>query len=352
MRRTSLRAAYAALVFAPLAVVSACGGGGSEPAPDATPVDGNPGGQVFTLNWGPVEVPPGQEDTRCMTLSLGNDIPVKINRIHNTLGGGSHHFIVYRVAGGEVNTTPTPCFPFVDTLDPTKGAPLMITQRAEEELELPAGVAFTLQPEQMVRLEMHFINTSPSETISVAATSVLYAMPDAEFQHEADFLFIGSPDIDLPNMPGVEQTVGPVYFPMPSSLEDVNIFAITGHTHHLGTDVDVEIAPSEAGAGTMVYQPSPFSWSEPETVRHEPAVQVPADGGFRFTCKYENDSGQRVGFGESANDEMCFFWAYYWPSRGSKVCMHSEMYTENPLDICCPDDEFFCALIQQYIGEF
>jgi hypothetical protein len=31
--------------------------------------------------------------------------------------------------------------------------------------------------------------------------------------------------------------------------------------------------------------------------------------------------------------------------------MHSEMYTENPLDICCPDDEFFCALIQEYIGK-
>ena len=27
-----------------------------------------------------------------------------------------------------------------------------------------------------------------------------------------------------------------------------------------------------------------------------------------------------VRFGESANDEMCFFWAYYYPSHGTHVC--------------------------------
>jgi hypothetical protein len=351
MRCTFVRAAQAALCFVPILVTAACGGDTSDAPPDATPVDGNPGGQTYTLRWGPVDVAPGVEDTRCVTLSLGNDIPVKIHSIENALAGGSHHLIIYRMASGELNDTPTPCDPFVDTLDPTKGAPLMITQRADEVLQLPPGVAFTLQPEQVIRLEMHFINTSPSETITVEAESTFHAMADADFVHEADFLFIGSPDIDLPNQPGVEQTLGPVYFPLPSSLDDVNIFAITGHTHHLGTDVDVEMTATEGGGGTMVYAPDPFSWSEPETVFHDPPIQVPVDGGFRFTCKYVNDSGQRVQFGESANDEMCFFWAYYYPSRGSKVCMHSEMYTENPLDICCPDDAVFCALIQEYIGQ-
>ena len=39
---------------------------------------------------------------------------------------------------------------------------------------------------------------------------------------------------------------------------------------------------------------------------------MPQDGGFDFQCKYdEHHATQPVEFGESANDEMCFFWAYY-----------------------------------------
>ncbi len=340
MRRTCM--AVAAALLSSAIVLGACG--------DDPPVvpDGNPGGQVYSLTWGPITVEPFQEDTRCITVPLGNDIPVKIHEIHNVLGTASHHFIVYRVAEGEINETPTPCVPFVDTLDPTAGSPLMITQRADETLELPPGVAFTLQPSQLVRLEMHFVNPT-SEPQTVMATSTLYAMADADFVHEADFLFIGNPDIDLPSQPSV-QSLGPTYFPIPGSLDGVEIFAITGHTHKLGTNVEVAVADSEDGVDTMVYQPTGFSWSEPETTRHDPPIIVPDDGGFRFTCEWVNDTGRRVGFGESAEDEMCFFWAYYYPSQGSKVCVHSEMYTDNPIDICCPDDEVLCALISEYLG--
>jgi Copper type II ascorbate-dependent monooxygenase, C-terminal domain len=69
-------------------------------------------------------------------------------------------------------------------------------------------------------------------------------------------------------------------------------------------------------------------WSEPATVQHEPAFTVPQGGGFRFTCKWHNPNPDAtappVVFGESANDEMCFFWAYYYPSHGSHVCVHSD----------------------------
>jgi len=314
-------------------------------------VDGNPGGQSYLLSWGPIEVPPGTEDTRCMTVRLGNEIPVKIHQIHNSLGGTSHHFIVYRVAdGAEENATPEPCFPFVDTLDPTAGAPLMITQRAEEDLILPDGVAFTLQPNQLIRLEMHYVNPSPTDTLMASATSELFAMPDSEFLYEADFLFIGNPDIDLPSMPGM-QTLGPTWFPVPSSLDGAQVFAVTGHTHHLGVNVDVAMAPSEDDPGSMIYEPVGFSWSEPETVFHDPPLVMPENGGFRFNCSWVNDTGGRVGFGESVEDEMCFFWAYYYPSQGSKVCLHSEMYTDSPIDICCPDDAVLCALIKEYFNE-
>ena len=264
MRRIGMAAAAAlapVTLLLTLSLSTACGGGDATP-PDAS-IDGNPGGQTYTLHWGPVEVAPGEEDTRCVTLRLGNDFPIKVHEIHNTLSPGSHHFIVYRLADGVEDPTPTPCFPFVDTLDPTKGAPLMITQRSDETLELPPGVAFSLAANQMVRLEMHFINTSPTETISVEATSEVHVMADADFQQDADFLFIGNPDIQLPPQAGVTQTLGPTYFPMPATLADVNIFAITGHTHALGTDVRVETVADGTGPGSSIYAPDPFNWNRP-----------------------------------------------------------------------------------------
>jgi len=345
MRRPQILVSFLILSL-PLAL-AACGGGGG---PDEdVPVDGNPGGETYTIEWGPVEVQPLEEDTRCVTLDLGNEIPVKIDAIHNVLGASSHHFIVYRVTDDPISETPTPCTPFVDTLDPTAGAPLMITQKPEETIQLPAGVAFSLTAHQRVRLEMHFINPTNS-VVTATASSELHAMPDADFRQEADFLFIGNPDIQLASSSQV-QTLGPTWFPYPSTLAGVNVFAITGHTHKLGVNVEVETAATEADTGSVVYAPTGFNWAEPETVRHDPPFVLPEGGGFRFTCEWLNETGQTVQFGESANDEMCFFWAYYYPSKGSKVCVHSEMYTQDPIDICCPDDAAFCALINQFLND-
>jgi hypothetical protein len=331
-------------ILAAVMLAAACNGGGE------TPVDGNPGGQVFTLDWGPVTVGPGEEDTRCVTLSLGNDIPLKIHSIHNVLGPASHHFIVYRVTGGTENTTPTHCTPFVDTLDPTKGSPLMITQRSDDTLTLPDGVAYSLAPDQMIRLEMHFINTDPENSVTATASSTLTAMADADFENEADFLFIGNPDIQLQSSPD-EQTLGPTWFQLPASLDGTKVFAVTGHEHSLGTGVQVSVSDSEATDGTSVYAPSNFSWSDPETVVHDPPFEIPDGGGFHFSCEWINDTGNYVHFGESATDEMCFFWAYYYPSKGSKVCFHSEIYTQTPYNICCPDDNVNCALLEAYLDQ-
>ena len=37
-----------------------------------------------------------------------------------------------------------------------------------------------------------------------------------------------------------------------------------------------------------------------------------------------------VPFGESANNEMCFFWAYYYPSQGAKIAMNTRQSSNAP----------------------
>jgi len=287
-------------------------------------------------------VPAGTEDTKCVVKSLGNETTIRVARVENSLKATSHHFIVYRVNGGSERLEPFSCEPFADTLDPSKGAPLVVTQKSEETLALPEGVAFTLEPNQLIRLELHYINASDTEADAEASAQFI-TLAEEDFEFEADFLFMGNVEVDIP--PRSSATLGPTYFPLPSALRQANFFGITGHEHQWGTNVQVAIADAADGEDTAVYEVENFLWNEPETVVHDPPFQVPDGGGFRFTCDWTNLSDDTVGFGESANDEMCFFWAYYYPSAGAKVCFHTEQ--AGGLDLCCPG-EALCAFLDGF----
>lgn len=335
------------------ALLAACSSSSTDPGAATSGGDAGNGGDTsvttdgaappgsYSVTFGPIEVPAGRENTQCVVKRLGNLDKLRVNTVQNVLGTSSHHLIVYRVSDTEERPTPFDCQPFTDTLDPTKGSTLMITQKKEETLTLPKGVAYTLDPNQMIRLEMHYVNAS-AETKTIQATSTMIPIAEGEYQHEADFLFIGNPDISLP--PASKSTVGPTFFKLPGEYADAKFFAITGHEHQYGTNVTVAVASSASDPGTPVYDVPDWKWSEPATVFQDPPFQVPAGGGFRFTCEYENTSKSTVKFGESANQEMCFFWAYYYPSKGAKVCIHTEQ-TGKPIDFCCPGSPY-CSFFE------
>ncbi|HEY5950537.1 MAG TPA: hypothetical protein VIV40_33830 [Kofleriaceae bacterium] len=321
----------------------ACSGGPDTPA-DAPMLDGD----KLSLTWGPVSVPAGRESTQCVWMRLGNQSEIKVHQMHNVLNDASHHLIVYK---DDMDTTeqltPTPCQPFTGALNTTGMiAPIAITQKHDDMIFLPNRVAYTFAPNQMVKLEMHYINSSDTEK-SVQATVDFYIADPSTIDYEASILFTGSPDVSI--AAGETKTLHQ-FFTVPDYLDlsAAKIFAITGHTHKLGTNVSVRVAPAKAGPMTDVYSPDPFKWDEPVTTSYNgDPFSIPNGGGLDFECSWTNTTNAAVGFGESANDEMCFFWAYYYPSQGSKVCIHTEQYGgANGLNACCPGDSI-CSLIDQ-----
>jgi len=338
--RPLTKLALASAVGLALVACSAKDDASSAPAkaPAAAPV---------TLAFPAIPVAAGQEDTRCVVMRLPNDRPLRVGAIKNQLGGSSHHLIVYRVNDTEERTAPFKCDPFTDTLDPAKGSPLMVTQKNEDLLTLPAGVAFSLDAHQMIRLEMHYLNPSASER-TVSATTTFTPISDDDFRDEAGFLFIGNPDIRIPAKS--EWKLGPTFFEVPSELAGVKYFALTGHEHRLGTNVQVATATGPDDPGTMIYDVPGWTWSEPKTEVFSTPITLPDRGGFKFTCTWNNTTDQRVGFGESATDEMCFFWAYYYPSQGARVCFHTkQIQAPTGRDICCPGD-VYCNLVEDFLS--
>ena len=310
----------------------------SGPAPrDAfVPFDSGPfSAQCQTLTFPSVHVADGVENTQCVIVDLGNDLPIHVGSIHNILPTASHHFIVYRASADAVATpTPFDCTPFVDTLSSNSGSPLMITQRSDEVLTLPQGIAYTLPPHQLMRLELHYINVTGAP-VDVSPTSQLCPITDAAYTDDADFLFVGDPDINI--APHTRFTLGPVFYRLDSRFSTAHFFAITGHEHQLGTNVIVQTGPAAAGPFTDVYNVPAFSWQEPVTVSPDVPFQIPSGGGFNFTCEWNNTTDTAVRFGESATNEMCFFWAYYYPARPNSphVCVHTDQIAGG-FDLCCP----------------
>ena len=101
----------------------------------------------------------------------------------------------------------------------------MITQTRDETLELPPGVAFELEANQMIRLEAHYLDYFP-EPITTSAEVVFDVLPAGEAPLVADFLFYGTTSFLLPK--GKETTIPWHYLQVPAGLQ---VFAMTGHTH-------------------------------------------------------------------------------------------------------------------------
>jgi hypothetical protein len=327
------------------------GSSGGGPNMDAGPVDGDvimsdsgDGTESFTVQFGPITVTPGSQNTQCIVVPLGNTTSIHVGQIHDLLGNASHHMILYKVAAQATQATPFDCQPFQDTLNPADGNPLVISQKKDDTITLPQGVAFTLDANQMVRLEMHYINASPTDTVTLVTTSTLTTIPDSAYMYDASFLFIGDPDISIP--PQSNYTLGPVYFPVPSTYASSNFFMMTGHEHQWGTQFQIWSATSATAQGPQIYDN--MSWSDPTEQMFDPPYNIDANGGFQFQCDWYNATTSTVTFGEYAQDEMCFFWAYYYPANpsGAQVCIHSDQIGGGT-NFCCPGSSL-CSLIQNF----
>jgi hypothetical protein len=53
--------------------------------------------------------------------------------------------------------------------------------------------------------------------------------------------------------------------------------------------------------------------------RFDPALPFDGQNGLSFQCEWYNSTNQTITFGESALQEMCFLWMYYYPASGFDI---------------------------------
>jgi hypothetical protein len=280
---------------------------GSSAASPAAPAAPQP---IASVEIKVPQVQPGAEDTQCVQIRLPNTEPVNITSLHNKLSAGSHHFILTALNDAAApEKTLERCQGFGGAVT---GAPLTITQAHDDLVQLPEGLGYQLNPGHVLHLEMHYINTTDAP-IDITATSELFAAaPGADLQPAAVML-IGTADINVPARSMLE--TGPKFLKLPAGMDGVKFFQITGHTHSYGTDVSVRLAGAAQEPVMDLYTPQSFDWEAPESTQLTPHVSVPQGGGFLLNCAWNNTSDAELTWGESALQEMCFFWGYYYPRK-------------------------------------
>jgi hypothetical protein len=295
----------------------------------------SPGGELTTYEaaLGPVTVAPGAEETRCVLVRLDNPEPVLVRRFRTDLSEGAHHFIVYRSEATEPDAAPEACPGFSGFT--TGEVTIFIAQHAEAELTFPdeAGtpVGLELAAQQMLRLEMHWLNPG-GEPLEVSAKVIVDTIPMSDDAIRSDVAFWGTtklngggdPPSDTipPNSPG---DTGVLFQP---ALAQTKSFALTTHQHWRGKRMRIWYADGPTADGPLLADVT--NWAEPPLLHLDPAVEFPAGAaegesssrGLSYRCEYENTTADEVGFGESAaTDEMCFLWHYYYPSHGLHYCV-------------------------------
>ncbi|HSN29851.1 MAG TPA: hypothetical protein VLT45_26370 [Kofleriaceae bacterium] len=82
------------------------------------------------------------------------------------------------------------------------------------------------------------------------------------------------------------------------------------HMHKLGTSLDVMYTPS-GGAASSFYNVTPYTFGNQPV---EPLVQtLGPDDTLTATCHWNNPGTTDVTYGESSDNEMCFFVMFYYP---------------------------------------
>lgn len=284
-------------------------GGAMPGAPSQMPAT-QPGPAPLTMSIMVPNVGPGVEKTECLQVKLPTTSSVSVVKVHNTLSPGSHHFILTALTDTAATEMPrAECKGFRGAI---QGAPLTITQKHDDEILLPEGIGYRLNPGQVMHLEVHYINTS-DKALDIVATANLYPAPANAQLMDAAVLLVGTTKFNVPAHTAMQSN--PVFLALPQGMDGVKFYAITGHTHRFGTSVKVSSAPKSGGAETVLYNPERFDWEQPEMKMLQPTATVPSGGGFVLQCGWNNASDTALTWGESATKEMCFFWGYYYPRK-------------------------------------
>ena len=305
-----------ALILATL--LAACGndhgapGMTTDPGADAAamtdpPLDPLPpagGQQLATPSY---MLAPGAEVYMCYQFYSPDDA-VAITHLDEISMPGVHHFVIYQT------TSPEPDAPHeCNVIIKTSWMPIWATGTGSKSMDLPQGTGFIIQPKTQYVVQLHMQNATDSPMTIRAGANLTYDHNPSALT-AAGLYALGTFDLDIP----------PVTTDFTKTIDckvdrTLNVFTVFPHMHKLGTQLDVTYTPAAGGTAAPFYSIDPWTFGNQPMDPLVKTVNVGDD--LNATCHYNNPSNQDVKYGESSDDEMCFFVMFYYPFDGLAGCI-------------------------------
>jgi hypothetical protein len=273
---------------------------GDTPGEDAGSFDSGTS-VVTTMNVGigPFTTPRGEESTLCASFDLGNTDVAAVRAIRTHLTAGSHHMIVYALDEAP-DPTPRKCSAFQHGMSDS----IFIAEKPEAALVYPPGTGLTIRAHQTIGLELHHINYFSETPVDISGMVELDLVEPTAEMMEVQFLFTGDIGFTLPMH---ETTTIRSFHPIGSAPR---VFALTSHTHQLGTLATLHRGTSVSDLGEELHRS--VNWAEPPLDTYDPALTFADGEGLVLTCEFTNPNPYDVHFGVNFDDEMCFLWVHYY----------------------------------------
>jgi hypothetical protein len=184
-------------------------------------------------------------------------------------------------------------------------------QAAEQQIELPEGVAAQIPGGISVMQEIHYVNTT-GEDKTVFSDINTYTMDAAEVTETIWGTVVRDTHLNIPPMAEHQE------WTRCTMSEDIRLLFMASHTHRLGRSVTVKPFDGE-NTGEQMYENT--DWESPKLEDFTGEEHIVKKGeGFEFTCSFDNATSDMVNWGFLSTDEMCQIALVYTPGDAEIAC--------------------------------
>jgi predicted small lipoprotein YifL len=287
-----------------LTALAACGADEPTIDPPLEPAAPDGGQQLATTTY---RLEPGEEKYICYQF-YSPDEAVAITRVDQISAPGVHHMFLFQAFGRNEPDEPHEC----NTLIRTTWQPIWVANTGEHSLAMPAGTGFVIAPGTQYIVQLHLQN-SGDEPIDVRGALNLTYEHDVSSVIPAGMYGLGSFTVDIPaNAAHHEVTVSC------TPQKDLNVFGVLPHMHKLGTKIVLERTPA-GGDASAFYKIDPWLFGDQPLDMLD--GKISAGEHLQLTCSYRNPYDHAVKYGESSDEEMCFFLLFYYPAPRIDGCV-------------------------------
>lgn len=295
-----------------VALLVGCGGGGdtsgaggSTGTTTATGGSGGSGGtggaaagDVFEIDTADYTLASGEERKyMCYTTHLPADAKMWVTEVEPIYGQAIHHLAVYQTLADE----PDGVFECPE-LSKDTWVPVYLGGVDSTPLTMPEGAAAPLPAGAQILVQLHLLNAA-AETITDKAQIRFHTSKEPNLTRAGVFGF-DNRDILIPAH-GTDVEIAQT---CTGFAHDMDVFAVFGHMHQLGTKIEVSRG---ATPGQEVLYTEQWKFEDQPTAPVQ--FHVAKDDQIHVRCWFDNPGDTDVTYGESSFTEMCAFIMYHTP---------------------------------------